>query len=377
MINWIIKNKEWIFSGIGVAIITGILSIFFKKLKLIQSIKIKKNIIHRKNITNKISSEKQIQDSQISNKNFIEEGYTILKVISESEYGTIYKVSDLHGDMYIIKKMKSGLCSITVQNKLIQIFNQHLVSPIKIWEKNGNFYEKVPYIEGWRISEILDQNDFGLDGAFLAKFIDEISDAIKMLHDSGIIHRDIHPDNIIFARESKMFKLIDCSFAIQLDVPNQIPVGRRGYSDKLQLSGKANFGTDLYSFGATLYYVVYKKSLPPFEERKSSPQTIEFPDAPERDRLPLGLNKLLSTTIEKRYESINEFLNDIKSKIPISEQNSISGMLRLPDENYILLGRLFTDYLERDSFFNFAREQTSLKPTLSMLTKDFYDYLTN
>ena len=162
--------------------------------------------------------------------------------------------------MYIIKKMKSGLCSITVQNKLIQIFNQHLVSPIKIWEKNGNFYEKVPYIEGWLISEILDQNDFGLNGAFLAKFIDEISDAIKMLHDSGIIHRDIHPDNIIFARESKMFKLIDCSFAIQLDVPNQIPVGRRGYSDKLQLSGKANFGTDLYSFGATLYYVVYKEA---------------------------------------------------------------------------------------------------------------------
>ncbi len=33
MLDWIIKNKEWLFSGIGVVILTGIIGWIFRKRK--------------------------------------------------------------------------------------------------------------------------------------------------------------------------------------------------------------------------------------------------------------------------------------------------------------------------------------------------------
>ena len=49
MMNWIIKNCEWIFSGIGVSILLGIIKLFFEKKKKATN-KHKKIEIHQTNI---------------------------------------------------------------------------------------------------------------------------------------------------------------------------------------------------------------------------------------------------------------------------------------------------------------------------------------
>ncbi len=37
MIEWLLKNKEWVFSGVGVAIISVIFTLFFKKSRINQT----------------------------------------------------------------------------------------------------------------------------------------------------------------------------------------------------------------------------------------------------------------------------------------------------------------------------------------------------
>ena len=61
IIDWIIRNKEWVFSGIGVAILTLIIGFLFKKESVRNSLKAMFNFksnINQINIENKDNEEK-------------------------------------------------------------------------------------------------------------------------------------------------------------------------------------------------------------------------------------------------------------------------------------------------------------------------------
>ena len=312
--------------------------------------------------------------------------FSVLKIINESDNTSIYKVVDVHGQTYVVKKLKAKFCSFPAQQELLQISHPNLLPPIEYWTEGDYVYEKFPYFVGWRVSEILEQSEYGFRGAFLSKFIDDLTGAIKIIHDRQIIHRDINPDNIIFVPNLKKFILIDCSFAVKLTDSKQTPVGRTGFSDKYQLSGKASIGSDLYSLGATLYYVAHRKNIPPFEERETSYIDPDFPTVAGRNRLPKGVSKLLETDINKRFNNVQEFLNYIKPPHMQTEPQTFYGMIRLPNDNYILMIRLpndnyilmghaSTEYLSKEELLEFAQKQASSSTEDSILTKEFFRYL--
>jgi len=322
----------------------------------------------KSNVESHVKKSEQEETSQME----LKDKYTVLKVIRESECASVFKVSDLYGKILIIKKTKTEFHSPSVLNELIQISSPHLLSPEGFWLEDGFSYEKVPYIEGWRVSDILAQGDFGFQGAFLRKFIIELCEAIKALHDNRIIHRDIHPDNIIFSKNSKKFVLIDYSFAVKINTRTKITVGRIGYSDKYQLSGKANIGSDLYSLGATLYYSAYINELPAFEERESNPQRIEFPIVANWDNLPDGVRKLLSTGIENRFKSIEHFTKFIRSKFENTQKERSMGVLELPNGDFILMRWLRFEYIEKERFLNFLRNPRSFPDFI--ISEDLRNY---
>jgi len=319
--------------------------------------------------SNSQASTQKVKRQRSSVATLIHDNYSIVKTINESNESSIYKASDPKGDFYIIKKTLSSLCSVAAQNTLKRISHPHISSPTDIWEEEGYLYEIIPYVEGKRVSELLEESDYGLQGAFLSKYIDELAEAVKMLHKYEIIHRDINPDNVLFSLPEKKFVLIDSTFAVKISDPKQSPIGRVGYSDKYQLSGKAGVSTDLYSLGATLYFSAYRKRLPPFEERVVHPQKIGFPSVSDKDALPKAVEKLLSTIVKDRFKDAGEFLEYIRPRRVVTQAQSFSGMICLPDTTYILMGWLSTEYLDRRSFVKFAR-----KPPPG-ITTDFRSYL--
>lgn len=90
----------------------------------------------------------------------------------------------------------------------------------------------------------------------------QIAEVLYYIHQNGIIHFDIRPENILIVgeKDSLQVKLIDFGFgALKVNE-------RRGTPDyispELIENDKIDFRTDLYSLGATLYHVLNKK--PPF-----------------------------------------------------------------------------------------------------------------
>jgi len=84
---------------------------------------------------------------------------------------------------------------------------------------------------------------------------------LKFLHsnDPPITHRDFTPDNLILNAEG-MLKLIDFSVAkqVQSNVTGSV-VGKPNFMAPEQFRGKPIPKSDLYSLGATMYYLLTGK----------------------------------------------------------------------------------------------------------------------
>ena len=86
----------------------------------------------------------------------------------------------------------------------------------------------------------------------------QVARGLQFLSDSGIVHRDIKPDNILLTDEHEV-KLIDLGFATSGPADDsETTVGTAAYISPEQASGKGDLDvrSDIYSLGATLYQLV-------------------------------------------------------------------------------------------------------------------------
>ncbi|MBF0453992.1 MAG: serine/threonine protein kinase [Magnetococcales bacterium] len=218
----------------------------------------------------------------------------IIRVLGAGAFGITYLAHDKHLDREVAIKeyfpkafsvrnsdysvmpqrgadpelFKWGLDRFFLEGRTLAKFKHvSIVGIVRIFQKMGTAYLIMDYEPGLSLKKHIKQrkknlflgsSDFSKDELY--KIVRYLSGGLKAIHKTGIIHRDIKPDNIII-RDNGVPVLLDFGAARQalLEKNTQLTVlATPAYAPPEQFLQKGEQGpwTDIFAMGAVLYQMV-------------------------------------------------------------------------------------------------------------------------
>ena len=196
-----------------------------------------------------------------------------------------------------------------------------IVRVYTVFTENNTAYMVMKYLRGRTLGELLKENGGVLSEPEAVRYVDAIGQALTKLHDAGVLHRDVTPENALVTDGRPV--LVDFGEAREFtaDVTGSMEVGiTPGYAP-LELYGgasKADAYTDVYALGATLYRLVTGKV--PVEApdrvgglRLRPPHEV---NAEVSEKVSKAVMKSMAIRAADRYQTMDEFLNALASREP-------------------------------------------------------------
>lgn len=184
-----------------------------------------------------------------------------------------------------------------------------------LFEENGTAYYVMEYIDGESLHSLVSRRG-ALSEADAKGYIEQLAAALSHIHAHDIAHLDVKPGNIMVQAKDNRAVLIDFGLSKHYDVggaqTSSTPVGiSHGYApmEQYQTGGVSTFspGTDIYSMGATLYFLTVGKTPPtaavvgedglgvlPSHLSESTRIAIEHAMQPRRKDRPASVEEFLS-----------------------------------------------------------------------------------
>ncbi|OGI45549.1 MAG: hypothetical protein A2151_04915 [Candidatus Muproteobacteria bacterium RBG_16_65_34] len=146
---------------------------------------------------------------------------------------------------------------------LAQFKHPNIVRVLRFFEANGTAYMVMEYEKGAGLADHLKRHGPRLDESMLLRVFIPILNGLRAVHEAGMLHLDIKPENI-YLRGDGSPMLIDFGSArqaISMASHGQRVVLTQGYAPIEQYPDKGAPGawTDLYALGASMYRCISGK----------------------------------------------------------------------------------------------------------------------
>ncbi|MCA9122112.1 MAG: Hsp70 family protein [Planctomycetaceae bacterium] len=216
-----------------------------------------------------------------------------------------------------------------------QLSHPNIVTAFDADEENGVHFLVMEHVEGESLGELATrQGPLAMDLALSCAL--QAAIGLEYAHATGIIHRDIKPNNLLIDKTGAV-KILDMGLARFEDERSTLPMGDDGltkqnhiigtveYMSPEQVDDSANVDrrSDIYSLGCTLYRLL--TGTPPFQgetlvktllaHRTDPIPSIRAarPDAPEW--LEEVFRRMLAKRPEDRYQSMSELISDLETHL--------------------------------------------------------------
>ena len=256
--------------------------------------------------------------------------YRIIEKIGEGGMGVVYKATDTKLDRTVALKFLPPhlLCDADArarfehEAKAASALNHPNIATIhEIDEVEGQCFIAMEYLEGGSLKARMEKP---LSIAETLNLAIQIGEGLDAAHQSGVVHRDMKPDNIMLTRRGTA-KIMDFGLAKLRGVTRLTKTGTTlgtlRYMSPEQIQGKeVDRRSDIFSFGVVLYEMV-TGNLPfkgEYEAAVFYSILNETPDPLARYRadVPEGIqrivDKALAKDISERYQHADDMVADLR-----------------------------------------------------------------
>ena len=280
--------------------------------------------------------------------------YEIIKEIGVGGMAKVYKAKDkLLGRFVAIKILKDQYAedeefSKKFNNEAQSAARLSHINIVNVYDigkdmLNGKLiqYIVMEYVEGETLKDLIDRERV-LENHDIIDYSTQIAQALKSAHDSGIVHRDIKPQNILIDKYG-LCKVTDFGIArvssnATITYTSSI-LGTVHYISPEQAKGKiVDLKSDLYSLGAVMYEMATGKV--PFDADNSvgiAVMHIQDDPIPPREinpNLSKHLNyiimKLLKKDPTERFQNATELIEALDDESLVKGESSFEDTARIP-----------------------------------------------
>lgn len=208
--------------------------------------------------------------------------------------------------------------------------HKNIPNVFEFFEENNTAYIVMELLRGVALNEYLQGNEGIIDQDFALLIANEVGNALISLHDKGIIHRDVAPDNIYISSGKEIrIKLLDLGAAKLTDSTEDVIdiILKPGYSPVEQYDNTMSIGawTDVYALGATLYLMLTGVKPEESTNRKIKDEVLPPREInPEiSENLSNAIMKAIAVDKHMRFKTVSDFLKAIngeKSVLPLAKE---------------------------------------------------------
>jgi eukaryotic-like serine/threonine-protein kinase len=261
------------------------------------------------------------------------ERYTVERILGEGGTAIVHLAEERkHRRKVAIKVLKAEYGASVGAERFIReiaiaarLSHPHIVPLIDSGEADGSLYYVSPYVEGGSLRDRLhDRKSLPVGDAI--RIAHEVGVALDYAHRSGFVHRDVKPENILFADDHALladFGIAHVSAVTSAETLTEsgLALGTPEYMSPEQASGDPDVGVpgDIYSLGCVVFEMLAGE--PPF--RGASARATMAKHVTERPRplrslrpdTPAALELVVARALAKdplgRYASVGEFTSEL------------------------------------------------------------------
>lgn len=210
--------------------------------------------------------------------------------------------------------------------RMSKLNHPRIVGVHQVFEENGTAYMALDYVEGSDLLSVLETDPGRLHPEAVMTMLRQILEAVGYIHDQGILHRDISPDNILLDDQDRP-TLIDFGAARE-DASREtralsaLLTVKDGYSpQEFYLSDEPQrLSSDLYSLGATFYHLITGQAPPHSQQRLAAVATRgDDPCLPLAGRIGgyddgflIAIDRAIELFPDNRFQSAGDWIDAIE-----------------------------------------------------------------
>ncbi|MBD2145934.1 serine/threonine protein kinase [Sphaerospermopsis sp. FACHB-1194] len=272
--------------------------------------------------------------------------YQVIRILATGGFGQTYIAEDTRrpgNPICVVKHLKPASTDQKIFETAKRLFNSEAETLEKLgnhdqiprllayFDENQEFFLVQEYIDGHTLTEELIPGQPWSQNQVMQLLL-EVLEILEFVHQQGVIHRDIKPDNIIRRAADYKLVLVDFGAVKQLRSPlvsigaqltATVAIGTPGYMPTEQGQGKPRPNSDIYSLGIIAIQALTGVPANQFPEDPDTGEIIWQHFRPVNYQLAEILSKMVRYHFKDRYQTATEALQACREFVNMTSTSSV------------------------------------------------------